>query len=166
MAITLSNLKYASADNTLIDMTVTGWSAEPIPFTYSINDPESLSQMVRAMLANSSYQIAAYTPPVPPPPPVPSQVTRRQMLLGLVNGGFITSAEGIAAAQTGAVPATVQAVINTLSTQAAKDAATITWASMSVCERSNSLVAALAAAQNPPLTSAQIDALFQNWVTL
>jgi hypothetical protein len=88
------------------------------------------------------------------------------MLIGLVQGGFITAAEGIAAAQTGAVPAAVQAVIDTLPSQAAKDAATITWASMSECDRDNALVAALAAAHSPPLTSAQVDALFQNWDTL
>jgi hypothetical protein len=159
MAITISNLKYASADNALIDMTVTSWLASPIQFTYHANDPEPLSLAVAPLISGQS--IAAYSAPVAP---VPASVTRRQMILGLVAAGYITSAEGIAAAQSGAVPAAVQAVINTLPDQSSKDAATITWASMSICERSNSLVAALAAANS--LTSAQVDALFQSWVTL
>jgi hypothetical protein len=160
MAIALSNLRYADQSNTLIDMDVSGWfTGETIPFTYHPSDTAPLTQLVAPLL--SGQTIAAYAAPAAP---VPTSVTRRQMILGLVGAGYITSAEGLAAAQQGAVPAAVQAVINTLPDQASKDAAAITWASMSICERSNSLVAALAAANS--LTSAQVDALFQSWVTL
>ena len=161
--IQLSNLQYANQANTLINMTVDGWLSSPIPYTYNPDDHSPLSVVVKGMLDGGGYVIAPYAPPVPP---VPQSVTRRQMLIGLVQAGYITAAEGIAAAQTVVVPAAVQAVFNTLPDQAAKDAATITWASMSECLRSNSLVAALAAAQNPPLTSQQVDALFQSWVNL
>lgn len=117
------------------------------------------------------YGVDAFTaagglidPYVAPPPPVPESVTRRQMLIGLATAGFITTAEAIAAAQSGAVPAAVQAVFDALPTQADKDAAAITWAAMSVAERGNALVAALAAAQG--LSSAQVDDLFRAWAIL
>lgn len=61
--ITLSNLKYADQSNTAIDMTVTGWIATPIPFTYHPSDGEPLSVVVRSMLAHGDYSIGAYVKP-------------------------------------------------------------------------------------------------------
>lgn len=100
----------------------------------------------------------------PVPSTVPQFCSRRQMLLGLAAAGFITTAEAVAAATTGAVPSSIQAVFDTLPDQASKDTATITWAAMSQCDRGNSLVAMLQ--QSHSLTDAQVDDLFRSWVTL
>lgn len=101
-----------------------------------------------------------YSPPVEDEPeaPVPASITRRQLLLQLALSEMISSAEALAAAQTGAVPAAVQAVFDQLA-PADKLAAEITWATMSVAERGHPLVAALAAAQ--AMTDADIDDFFR-----
>jgi hypothetical protein len=64
--ITISNLRYVSADNSLIDMDVAGFvEGETIPFTYHASDESQLSSAVAALLAQGSYQIAAYEVPAP-----------------------------------------------------------------------------------------------------
>jgi len=93
---------------------------------------------------------------------VPSSITRRQLLLALMGAGLITSAEAIAAAQTGAVPAMISSVFDQLP-EPDKTGAYITWASMSVAERNNPLVAMLATTQN--MDEAAIDALFTTAAT-
>lgn len=97
-------------------------------------------------------------PPEPPPPPVPASITRRQMLLQLALAGMITGPEALAAAQTGAVPASVQAVFDQLG-PSDKLGAEITWATMSEADRGHPLVAALAATQ--AMTDEQIDDFFR-----
>jgi len=92
------------------------------------------------------------------PPPVPASITRRQLLLQLALSGMITGPEALAAAQTGAVPAAVQAVFDQLG-PADKLAAEITWATMSVADRGHPLVAALAATR--AMTDEQIDDFFR-----
>lgn len=103
--------------------------------------------------------------PDPPasPPPVPSSVTRRQLLLGLFAGGYITAQEAEAAAATGAVPAILAEVIDAMPEPQAV-AARITWASMSVAERSDPMWGAIIAAELA--TSEQIDDLFRAAATL
>lgn len=161
MSIAISSLVYANASRTLIDMDVSVDGAAAFPFTYYADDVAPMTAEITALLAGGNYSIGDY---VAPAAPVPASVTRRQMLIGLTQNGFISSAEAIAAAATGTVPSAVQTVFDTLSTQAEKDAAAITWASMSVCERNNSLVAALAASQN--LTDAEVDDLFRAWAAI
>lgn len=96
----------------------------------------------------------------PAPPtvlPVPD-ITRRQLLLILPKVGVITAQEALAAAQTGAVPATIQSYFALLSDDD-RLAAEITWATMSICERQNPLVLGLAAQLN--LTDEQVDDFFR-----
>lgn len=92
------------------------------------------------------------------PEPVPSSISRRQLLLALTQMEMIDGEEALAAAQTGAVPAAVQAVFDNMQ-PADKLAAQITWASMSVAERDNPLVAALAQAND--MSSDEIDDFFR-----
>lgn len=99
-------------------------------------------------------------PADPPSPPPVYPITRRQLLIALKTTGIISSAEAIAAAQSGAVPTAVQAVFDTLPSQDDKDSATITWASMSVAERTNPLVALLAAAHD--MSEAVTDEFFRS----
>lgn len=96
--------------------------------------------------------------PADAPKPLPASITRRQMLLQLALSGMITGPEALAAAQTGAVPAAVQAVFDQLG-PTDKLAAEITWATMSVADRGHPLVAALAATQ--AMTDAEIDDFFR-----
>lgn len=101
-------------------------------------------------------EIAAYH--IEQPNPVPASVTRRQLLIALAQMEIITGEEALAAAKTGAVPTAVQAVFDNMQ-PADNLAAEITWASMSVAERSNPLVAALAQANG--MTDAEIDDFFR-----
>lgn len=97
-------------------------------------------------------------PPLPDPAPARvSQISPRQMILGLYGQGFITADEALAAATSGAVPAAVDAVISALPAHA-EVAARVTWARMSVVLRDDPLVGLLAASQG--LSSAEVDAFF------
>ncbi|MGD9766595.1 MAG: hypothetical protein AB7U62_03045 [Pseudolabrys sp.] len=161
MTIQISNLKYADPFNTLIDMDVAGVvDGQTIPFTYCPNDGEPLPLLIGQLLANGAYEIAAYEAP---PQPVPASITRRQLLLALKTADIITPAEAVAAAQTGVAPAAVAAMFDTLN-EPQKSDAYITWASMSVAERDNPLVAMLAASQN--MDEAAVDDFFRSAAAL
>lgn len=101
-------------------------------------------------------RLVPYTPP-PAPPTVPRAISRRQLLLALRAAGRITSAEALAAATTGAVPAAIDVVFDGLP-EADALAARITWATMSIAEREHPLIAALITAGLA--TSAEVDAMF------
>jgi hypothetical protein len=90
--------------------------------------------------------------------PVPASISRRQLLLALAQMGLISGEEALAAAQTGAVPAAVQAVFDNMQ-PADKLSAQITWASMSVAERDHPLVLALAQAND--MSAGEIDDFFR-----
>jgi hypothetical protein len=100
---------------------------------------------------------AAPAPSVPAPAPVPASITRRQLLLALTAAGLMTGEEALAAAMTGAVPASIDAVFAALPAADAL-AARITWATMAIAERDHPLIAALVAADLA--TEAALDALF------
>jgi hypothetical protein len=91
------------------------------------------------------------------PPPVPEVISRRQFLLALHASGLVTEQEVLAAAQTGAVPAAIDAFFATLP-PAQQTAARITWATMTQVERHHPLVQAVIDAQLA--TAEQVDALF------
>lgn len=95
----------------------------------------------------------------PAMPPVPASVTRRQMILALYQGGLISGDEAIAAATTGAQPQVIQAYFAGLSSEAERVAANVTWAAMSVCERSNPIL--LAVAQQHGLSESDLDDYFR-----
>jgi hypothetical protein len=109
----------------------------------------------------TAEEIAAIPPPAPPP--VPAAVSRRQFLLALLKGGFITPDEAVSAAATGAVPAILGNVIRTLSADAQVDAK-VTWAAMSDVERNHPLVSAAITASG--VTPDQVDNLFRLAATL
>jgi hypothetical protein len=133
------------------------WAADrPVPETWG-----GLATYAEPCAIDGRVVNGVYSPPVvpePEPPPVPASITRRQMLLQLALSEMITGQEALAAAQTGAVPAAVQAVFDQLE-PADKLAAEITWATMSEADRGHPLVAALAATQ--AMTEADIDDFFR-----
>ena len=88
---------------------------------------------------------------------VPQSITKRQLLIEMATAGYISAAEALAAAQTGAVPSAVQTVINSLPATA-QMGAQITWASMTMVPITDPLINAFAASQN--LTQAQVNAFF------
>nr|WP_263969345.1 hypothetical protein [Roseomonas sp. SXEYE001]MCV4210404.1 hypothetical protein [Roseomonas sp. SXEYE001] len=88
---------------------------------------------------------------------VPLSISRRQLLLELLERGLITAEEAEAAATVGAVPAKVAAVFDRLPPEQAI-AARITWASMIEALRSDPLVPMLAAAEGKDDT--YVDAVF------
>jgi hypothetical protein len=75
----------------------------------------------------------------PPAPPPRLTITPRQLLIGLQRAGMITDEEALAAAATGAVPASIETLFAALSEQDALEAR-ITWARMTVVERGHPLV--------------------------
>lgn len=102
----------------------------------------------------------------PPPPvlapvladPVPETISFRQLVLGLLGSGFITSEQALAAAETRARPPQLNAIIATLPEDAAL-AARITWATMSEARRADPLFAVLVAAGHA--IAEQVDDLFR-----
>jgi hypothetical protein len=104
---------------------------------------------------------AAFQPPAPvpePSPPVPTIISFRQLILGLLGSGFITAEQALAAAETRARPPQLEAILATLPEDAAL-AARITWATMSEARRTDPLFAALIAAGHA--TAEQVDELFR-----
>ncbi len=93
--IALTDLQYVDPDNTIIDMTVSGWFDEAIPFTYHPGDTADLTLVVWQMLSNNNYTIRPYTVPVPPQVVV---VTPRQIRLALTQLGLRTAVEAYIAA--------------------------------------------------------------------
>ena len=100
--------------------------------------------------------------------PVPSEVSLKQLLFALRDGGWITHDEALAAARTGALPATLATTLadavaaGTLPLSAADDAA-LTWAAMCAAERRSGLWALLVSAGKA--TEAQVDDVFRRAVT-
>lgn len=90
-------------------------------------------------------------------PVVIPTITRRQLILGLMQYEIITPAEAMGAAQNGLAPAAVAATFDALA-EPARTAAYVTWASMSIAERNNPLVGMLA--QSRGMTSAEVDQFF------
>lgn len=103
---------------------------------------------------------------VPPPPPdldaarALMTLSRRRLLIGMADKEWITEDEAIAAAETGAMPPAVAAVIGALP-PGQRTAARITWATMSLAFRLDPLVALLGAAQG--VTPEEIDAFFADY---
>jgi len=91
------------------------------------------------------------------------QITSRQFFIAMARAGYITNAEALAAAQTGAIPASVQTVINTLPADQQLDYS-ITWAKMNTVVRTDAFINAYATAQG--LTSDQVDQFFINAATI
>jgi len=61
MQISISNLRYVSADHSYIDMDVAGvFDGVTIPFTYHAHDGAPLTQAVKALLSEGDYEIAAF----------------------------------------------------------------------------------------------------------
>lgn len=92
-------------------------------------------------------------------PPVIPAITKRQFLIQAVIAGIVEAAD----AESGAIPAPIAAVFDSLPTEQ-KIAARITWATMTVIERNEPLVAAVAAAFG--MTESQIDNFFLQAATL
>ena len=90
--------------------------------------------------------------------PVPATISFRQLVLGLLGSGFITSEQALAAAETRARPPQLDAIIATLPEDAAL-AARITWATMTEARRADPLFAVLVAAGHA--TAEQVDDLFR-----
>jgi hypothetical protein len=103
---------------------------------------------------------AAFLPPAPmpePQPAVPTTISFRQLILGLLGNGFITAEQALAAAETRARPPQLDAIIATLPGDSAL-AARITWATMSEARRTDPLFATLIGAGHA--TAEQVDELF------
>jgi hypothetical protein len=84
-------------------------------------------------------------------------LTRRQLLLGLVDRGFFTGAQALAAAQSGTMPPTLEATVAALP-NARELEVRISWATAASFTREDSVITALAAAWSK--SDRQIDSFF------
>ena len=84
-------------------------------------------------------------------------ITPRQLFIGMVQAGFCTAEEGVAAATSGTMPVVVESAIAVLSPED-QIAARITWARMQTVERLDPLAGLLATAVG--ITDAEVDAFF------
>lgn len=100
----------------------------------------------------------------PPPPDLAMlrgrmQLTRQQLISGMLIDGLITPAEAVAAATARTLPAAVEAVVAAMP-EPQQSLARIKWADFTVADRLDPMVALFAAAASPPLTETQIDDFF------
>lgn len=133
------------------------WNDDHGVVEYKTGAPVSITDISPYQAVIDLWNVENNRPPPTPPPLVITQITRRQLILMLLQLTYITAAEAIAAASSGAIPALISGYLATLS-DADRTVATVTWASMSICLRSDPMLAALATGKG--LTSAQLDAFF------
>lgn len=96
-------------------------------------------------------------------PSVPASISRLQLILGMTSAGLITAEEGVSAAAGTAIPSVVEAVFASLPSAEATGAR-IRWNAMTMVERANPLVAAVAAAAFK--TDSEMDQYFRDWSVL
>lgn len=102
-------------------------------------------------------------PEINPVLPAPL-ITRRQLLIGLMTEGFITSDECLAAAS-GAVPAAVQAIFDSMIPDPVeRTKAIVTWATVRDVLREDGLTKMLQASRN--LSDAELDAMWARWAEI
>lgn len=93
------------------------------------------------------------------PDPVPKSITRKQLLQALAASAVISSDEARAAARTGAVPAAIATVFDTIADAGERLDAELGWASAADIEPDDPVVALLAAARQ--MSDADIADLFR-----
>lgn len=103
-----------------------GWEPEP-PLTSVPAGPDAR--------VGGTYADGVFTPPAILAP-FPREVTLRQLLFALVNQGWITQEEALAAAKTGEVPSSLAAMLPGMS-DAEEFGMRLTWAAMYSAERSS-----------------------------
>jgi hypothetical protein len=97
--------------------------------------------------------------------PVPQDISDRQFFQALALRGLISNEEALAAVKTGEIPSAMSSFITVLPADE-QFSAQMLLCGATVFERSNALVPAFMAAQTPPMTSADIDALWTFAATL
>lgn len=141
-----------------------GW----IPFTVDPADAGAEFD-VAALDAEirSAGNIMAYVPPAVDPDEVRAtmQLTRRQVMIGLASEGMITAQEAIAAGNTGSAPPSIEAIFAAMP-EPQQTAARITWGTFSVAYRLDPMIPVVAAAANPPLDDAALDAFFTAYAAI
>jgi len=131
---------------------------EPVEFLASPDDVEAHGvTLYNNAVAGLYGTVAAYVAPPAPPTPVPTEITALQFLLQAATDGIITQVEALSAAQTGAVPALIQAVFDTLPSEQGF-VAKVRWARMTEVPRNDPLVAAVG--QVLDMTTQEMDQFF------
>lgn len=138
MQLNLTNLKYANAEHTAINMTVRVDGGDPMPYTFVDVDDAPVAQAIKATMASTQFTIAEYVPPAPPAPVPVTVVSPRQIRLALNQMGLRSAVEAYVAAQG----------------QDVQDS----WAFTTAFSRTHPLLLGAAAALGK--TDADIDALF------
>ena len=98
----IRDLKYITADNSMIDLLVTCKEYGEIPMTLNLVDTEDIHTFVKAdgsevpleQYCKTQY-IAPYVEPEPLPEPIPQVITMRQARLQLLEVGLLDDVEAL-----------------------------------------------------------------------
>ena len=100
----IRDLKYVTADNSMIDLFATCEKYGEIPMTLNLVDTEDIHTFVKAdgsevpleQYCKTQY-IATYVKPEPLPEPIPQVITMRQARLQLLEVGLLDDVEALVA---------------------------------------------------------------------
>jgi glutaminase len=95
-----------------------------------------------------------------PSAPIPEFVSDRQFFQAMANAGHITTFEALAAVQSGAVPASIQTVIDGISDEQQRFAADMYISGSVKIDRNHAVTKLIAAEMS--ISDSQLDALFRS----
>lgn len=100
----IRDLKYITADNSMIDLLATCEEYGEIPMTLNLADTEDIHTFVKADDSEvpleeycKTQTIAPYVEPEPLPEPIPKVITMRQARLQLLEAGLLDNVEALIA---------------------------------------------------------------------
>jgi hypothetical protein len=147
----MTGFRYAQVNDDFVCVAVSTFNtAADAPNLISLGDDENP--------IGHAWSDGEWIAPPPAPEQVPFSVTRRQILTGLAQVGWITEQEALDAITTGARPDAVDAVINSLP-EDERFHARMKWAGFTEAYRDDPLVLALATAEGK--TDADLDDFFR-----
>ncbi|WWT39860.1 tail fibers protein [Microcystis phage Mwe-JY25] len=141
-----ANPRWGDASQTVVVLDVDFDELDEVyvPFAARADDAEEHGRDLHSRsLAGEFGPIAPY---IAPPLPIPASITYGQFARALRLNGTITHAEAVAFGRTRAMPAALQAIIDGLPNQTAREDAELWLTTASVFERGHSLTSAIGAA--------------------
>lgn len=142
---------YKSANET---DTIVAKIEDGIEHLFLVEADGPMQQEYQAWL-DEGNTLAPYEPPLPQPP---EMISDRQFFQQAAIAGLITQAEALSAVQTGAIPAVLQSVVDSITDPGQQFAATMMLSGATIFERNHPLTEAVGAYLG--WTSAQVDQFF------
>ena len=116
--LSVTNLQWVDAEHSKFDAVVEFEELGIVPYTASPDSTSDYGQKIWAHgIAGEFGAIAEYVEKEPEPKSIPDEISRRQFFQYLAVLGIISRQEALAALQSGAIPAPLQAIIDELPTE-------------------------------------------------